>query len=107
MTKEQLLLENKQLKEREQLYLKYLKYALSDINICCNDQNGFLKISNPVRHEFSYEHILTFDTLSEKIKQSFVELGLSSIKLNTHNYSFGTYEWRFKDEVEKLIERFD
>lgn len=107
MTKEQLLLENKQLKEREQLYLKYLKYALSDMDICCNEQNGFLKISEPIKHEFSYEHILSIDTLPEKIRQTFVGLGLSSMKINTHNYSFGTYEWRFKDEVEKLIERFD
>ena len=101
MTYEELLLENKQLKEERTTFLKYLQLAIQDMDIVCNNQNGFLRVSNPVRHEISYESDI-FNTLTPEEKKLVKKLNLNT-KITTHNYTCGTYEWRFRNDIEKLL----
>lgn len=101
MTQRELEMRNEILEKRVQLLEKYLKLATQDIDVCCNNQKGFLQISNPMHHEICYENDL-WGTLTKDEKRLVKKLGLNTVS-TTHQYKYGTYEWRYKQEVESLL----
>ena len=78
-----------------------LKLAVADLDVACSEQNGFLKIANPVRMDISYEANI-YPQLSDKEKEFVEKFHLGTI-VQTHHYRTGIWKWRYKDEALKLL----
>ncbi len=78
-----------------------LELALADLDIACSEQNGFLKIANPISVDISYEANI-YPQLSDKEKEFVEKFHLDTI-VQTHHYRTGIWKWRYKDEALKLL----
>lgn len=78
-----------------------LKLALADLDTACSEQNGFLKIANPISVDISYEANI-YPQLSNKEKEFVEKFHLDTI-VQTHHYRTGLWKWRYNDEALKLL----